>query len=330
MHGVNRDEHGRVTERRCGDPAHRGLRVAVVMHVGIVEHDLTSAAQTAAAVRFAFHEAVHHPPVKILGSGTIGQVQARIPDGGVDCLDVEGIAHDGVADPEPPARTGAVAHEDDLRGVELDARRAGGDGRIQPEIPADVLCLDVGDLAEGDGDTERGGAVGHAHRFVDFTDRLLAAPLRSRNRIDGQQRRLGLHVVHVGSIVDTGIRHGGPHTCRHLLDHRRTSDILGQDLRAHRNADRKPGLCRRTGCLITGKDGGVRRDHPVATTRPHHRHLADPLRPAMAFIEQHAAESLIGENTREIIHPAVTLRLADHGNDVIGSQLLCVDAIGEA
>src|SRR5882724_7165002 len=41
MHGIDRDEHGWIADRRRRHAADRRLGVPVVMDVGIVEHDLT-------------------------------------------------------------------------------------------------------------------------------------------------------------------------------------------------------------------------------------------------------------------------------------------------
>ena len=56
MHGVDRHEHRRIADRRRGDAANGRLGMAVMMHVGIVEHDLAAAAQRAAPVGLALHE----------------------------------------------------------------------------------------------------------------------------------------------------------------------------------------------------------------------------------------------------------------------------------
>ena len=62
VHRVDGDEHGGIADRRRGDAADRGLRMAMMMHVGIIQHDLAATAQRAAPVGLAFHEAVDHPP----------------------------------------------------------------------------------------------------------------------------------------------------------------------------------------------------------------------------------------------------------------------------
>ena len=71
---------------------------------------------------------------------------------------------------------------------------------------------------------------------------LLPRACASRAVVNGQQRRLGLHVMHVGRIVDAGVAHRRAHASGDLLDHRRPADIFGQHLGAHRSADHQPRL----------------------------------------------------------------------------------------
>src|SRR3954453_17982099 len=73
MHRVDGDEHGGIADRRGGDAADCPFRMAMMMHVGIVQHDLPTTAQRTAAVGLAFHEAVHHPSAQILGARARGQ-----------------------------------------------------------------------------------------------------------------------------------------------------------------------------------------------------------------------------------------------------------------
>src|SRR5436305_585961 len=79
----------------------------------------------------------------------------RIHDRGVDAVDVDRILHHAVADAIASARARLVAEQDDLRRVELDARRAGGDRGVQIQVLADLLGLRHRELAEGDRDAER-------------------------------------------------------------------------------------------------------------------------------------------------------------------------------
>ena len=75
----------------------------------------------------------------------------------------------------------------------------------------------------------------------------LAARLRVAHQVDGEQRRLGLHVMHVGRVVDAGVAHGRAHAVGDLLDHRRPADVLRQKLGAHRRADGEPRFVGRPG-----------------------------------------------------------------------------------
>jgi hypothetical protein len=69
----------------------------------------------------------------------------------------------------------------------------------------------------------------------------------------------------------------------------------------------------------------MRRDDAVAAARPHHRDVSDFRFPAAAALEQHAAERLVGENAGEVVHPAIAFGLADHGDDLVGSELALAD-----
>src|SRR3954453_2702769 len=80
VHRVDGDEHGGIADRRGGDTTDRAFRMAMMMHVGIIQHDLATAAQRTAAVGLALHEAVDHPPAQILGARARGQFKAGIAD----------------------------------------------------------------------------------------------------------------------------------------------------------------------------------------------------------------------------------------------------------
>ena len=150
VHRIDRDEHRRIADRRRGDAAHRALRMPVVVHVRVVEHDLTPAAQEAAVIGFALQEAVHQPALQVLRPRARGQIEAGVADRVVDAVDVERVLHHRMADAIAPAGAGLVAEEHDLPGVELDARGAGGHRRVDVEVLADLPCLRHRDLAQGD------------------------------------------------------------------------------------------------------------------------------------------------------------------------------------
>jgi hypothetical protein len=63
VHGVNRNEYGGIADRGRRHATNGCLGMTMVMHVGIIEHDLTAPAQGAAPVGLAFHEAVDDAPV---------------------------------------------------------------------------------------------------------------------------------------------------------------------------------------------------------------------------------------------------------------------------
>ncbi len=159
---------------------------------------------------------------------------------------------------------------------------------------------------------------------------VLAASLRVAHGVDCQQRRLGLHVMHVLRIVDAGIAHRRLDRRRDLLDHRRPSDILGLELRAHRGADRQPQLRGWAGLGVPGKYGGMRRDDAVATTGPDHRNARDFGFASLAAFQQHAAERLVRQYPGEVVDPTVAFGLADDRDHLVGSEFAGGDAILQA
>ena len=124
MHGVDRDEHGRVADRGGGDAADRALGVAVPRHVGIVHHDLAAAAQLAGAVGLALHEAIDQPALEVFGARPLRQFETGIADGLVDAVDVERVLHHRMADAIAAAGAGLVAEQHDLRLRQFHARGA--------------------------------------------------------------------------------------------------------------------------------------------------------------------------------------------------------------
>src|SRR5215813_6203068 len=70
----------------------------MMVHVGIVEHDLAASAQRATAVGLAFDEAVHQPTLEVLRARAHRQIEAGIADGVIDAVDVERVAHHRMPD----------------------------------------------------------------------------------------------------------------------------------------------------------------------------------------------------------------------------------------
>src|SRR5262249_7351456 len=124
VHGIDRNEDCRVADRRSCDAADRAFRMAMVVDVRVIEHDLTASAQDAAAIRLAFHEAVDELSVQVAGARTLGQRQAWVADRVINAIDVECVLHHRMADAVSAAGTGPVALKDDLRLGQLDAGRA--------------------------------------------------------------------------------------------------------------------------------------------------------------------------------------------------------------
>ncbi len=133
-----------------------------------------------------------------------------------------------MADTITAAGAGLVAEQHDLRLGQFHARRAGRDRRIQIEVFADLLGLRHRHLAKRHRNPERGGAVGDAHGIMDLARQRLVAGFRVAHRLDGQERRLGLDVMHVLRIRDSSILHRRFDGIRNLRNHRRTADVLRQ------------------------------------------------------------------------------------------------------
>ena len=89
--------------------ADRRLGVAMMVHVGIVEHDLPAAAQRAPAIGFAFDEAVHQAAIEVRGARTVGKLEPGIADRRIDAIQIESIAHHCVTDAEAAAGAGLIA-----------------------------------------------------------------------------------------------------------------------------------------------------------------------------------------------------------------------------
>ena len=212
---------------------------------------------------------------------------------GRDRVEVQRIAHHRVADAVGAARVRSVADDDDLRAVKLDAGRARGNRGVQVEVPADLLGPWHLDLAEADRHAQARRAVGHVHRGVDvLAEDALPARLCVVDRLEGEQRRLGLHVVHVGRVDDPRPLHRDLHAGGDLLDHRGPADVLGEDHVAHGDADRDPTpgsvpdrVLGPAGAREHGRVGG---DHAVAATRPDHGDLPDLVHGAAAALGEDA------------------------------------------
>jgi len=162
-----------------------------------------------------------------------------------------------------------VADHDDLGLVELHARRAGGHRGVEAAVVHDVGVGGHVDLTERDGDAEAGGAVGQVHGLVGVLGpHLLASRLGVANRVDRQQRGLGLDVVNISRVGDAGPRHGDLDRVGDLGDHADITDLLGQDRLAHGEADGEPGLVGllSLGRVYGGEDRRVRADHAVGST----------------------------------------------------------------
>ena len=86
------------------------------------------------AVGLAFHEAVDHAALEVVGARPLRQFEAGVADDVVDAVDVERVLHHRMADAIAAAGAGLVAEQHDLRLRQLDARGAGGDRGIEVEV----------------------------------------------------------------------------------------------------------------------------------------------------------------------------------------------------
>src|SRR5271166_1502559 len=98
--------------------------MAMVMDIGVVEHDLPATAQFRGPIGFAFHKTVDYAAVQIGGARTVRQFQAGIANGRINAVNVECVPHDAVPDPVSAAGACLVAQKNNLGTIELDSGRA--------------------------------------------------------------------------------------------------------------------------------------------------------------------------------------------------------------
>ena len=182
-------------------------------------------------------------PSRSAGARPLGQVEAGVADRVPDAVGVERVLHHRVADPVAAADAAGVADHDDLRLVELDARGAGGDRGEERRS-----CMTSASSASR---SRRARPRCRAPwcRWRGPSTRGCARSTRScralgvADGVDGQQRGLGLHVVHVGRVGDAGRSIADLHGVGDLLDHRDGRPMSsGSSTLAHREADGQPRL----------------------------------------------------------------------------------------
>ncbi len=121
MHGIDRYEYRRIADRQRRHTPHRRLRMAVMVDVGIIQHDLPPSAQRAPAVGLAFHEAIDDAALEVFLPRPLRQLDPGVANGIVDAIDIKRVAHDGMANPIAAAGAGLVAKQHDLRLGQLHA-----------------------------------------------------------------------------------------------------------------------------------------------------------------------------------------------------------------
>jgi hypothetical protein len=73
----------------------------------------------------------------------------------------------------------------------------------------------------------------------------------------------------------------------------------------------------------------VRRDDAVAAPGPHHGDCRDLCLAALAVLEQHPPEGLVGEKAGEVVDASVPFGLPDHRHHLVGSDLARAKALLE-
>ncbi len=159
MHGVDRDEDGGVADSGCSDTADGGFGMAVMMHVGVIEHYLPTPAQRAGPVCLAFDKYVDELPAKVGRSRALWQRQPGVTNRLVNSVDIERVLHHRMADPVAAAGTGPVPQQNDLRLCQFNTRGARSNRRVEVKIAADLIRFRRLYFAECDGDAKRGCAV---------------------------------------------------------------------------------------------------------------------------------------------------------------------------
>ena len=133
-----------------------------------------------------------------------------------------------------------------------------------------------------------------------------------------------MDVVNVGGILDTCLGHRPADTFRHLLHHCHPPDVLRQNRIAHRDTDGEAKLVRRL-CVDFGKHRCVWTQNAVDAARPHHRNLLHFVSGTGALVHEHLAESLVGQDAREVVDATVAFRLADDTDDFVSCENSVVD-----
>src|SRR6185312_8941938 len=159
---------------------------------------------------------------------------------------------------------------------------------------------------------------------------MLASRFRIPHRLDGEQWRLGLHIMDVLRIIDSGVPHCVFDSGSNLLDHRQAADIFRKQYRTHRGAHCEPRFRYWSALVVARKDRCMWRDDAVAAAGPHHRNLVDCALIALAMLEQYATERLVGENSGEVVDPAIPLGFANNANDFVRPEYAAGDARFEA
>lgn len=121
----DRDEHCRITGDSCRDSTYARLDLAVPVHIGVVEHRITTAADRSVLAGLALQEHVDELTVQVARVRPLRKFESGVTDRRPDAVLVERILHHAVADPVASADATCVTDDNDLSTVQLDAGRAG-------------------------------------------------------------------------------------------------------------------------------------------------------------------------------------------------------------
>jgi hypothetical protein len=119
VHRIDRNENSRVANCRGGNAANGRLRMAMMVYVGVIQHDLATTSQHTSPVGFTFHETIDNPVTEIFRAWAIREFQPGIAYGAVNTIHVQCVMHYIMADSIAPACPVAVSHENNLCTVQF-------------------------------------------------------------------------------------------------------------------------------------------------------------------------------------------------------------------
>ena len=262
------------------------------------------------------------------------QLEAGVADGVPHAVGVEGVLHHAVPDAVAAADAADVAERPRSAPGRARLRRSRTRRREYSERSLWICSARRHlDLAERDGDAERGRGVGDVHRLEGVLGPdVVAAALGVVDGVEREQRGLGLHVVHVGRVGDAGPLH------RDRARRRRPSRPSRAGRCPRAGSARSSRSRRRAGAR---RSAAPRRRATVAkmvacgemtpSVPPDHTMgicLTSSIDRVPLSIE-HLAECAVGDDAGVVVDAAVALGLADDGDDAVGLDDAVVDEPGQ-